>query len=43
MARPTNLTKALIVTAKIRDVKVRILIDSGYLGNFVFLDFIKKI
>jgi hypothetical protein len=31
-----------MITAKIRDIKARILIDSGYLSNFVFLDFVKK-
>jgi hypothetical protein len=42
MTKPINLTKALIVTAKIRDIKIRILIDSGYLGNFISPDFVKK-
>jgi hypothetical protein len=42
MAKPTNLIKTLVVTAKIRGIKVRILIDSGYLGNFVFPNFVKK-
>jgi hypothetical protein len=42
MIRPTNLIKALTVTAKIRDTRARILIDFEYLGNFVFSDFIKK-
>jgi hypothetical protein len=42
MAKPTNLIKALIVTAKIRGTRARILIDSGYLDNFVSPDFIKK-
>jgi hypothetical protein len=42
MARPTNLTRALVVTAKTRDIKIRILINSGCLGNFVFPDFVKK-
>jgi hypothetical protein len=42
MARPTNLTRALVITARIRDTKVRILINSGCLNNFVFSDFVKK-
>jgi hypothetical protein len=42
MARPTNLTRALVITAKIRDTRVRILINSGYLSNFVSPDFVKK-
>jgi hypothetical protein len=42
MAKSINLTKALIVTAKIRGIRARILIDSGYLGNFVFSDFVEK-
>jgi hypothetical protein len=42
MARPTNLIRTLIITAKIRGIKARILINSGYLGNFVFPDFVKK-
>jgi hypothetical protein len=31
-----------MVTAKIRGIKARILIDSGCLGNFVSPDFVKK-
>jgi hypothetical protein len=31
-----------MVTAKIRDTKIRILIDSGCLNNFVFPNFVKK-
>jgi hypothetical protein len=42
MAKSTNLTKALIVTAKIRDTRARILINLGYLNNFVSSDFVKK-
>jgi hypothetical protein len=42
MARTANLTRALVVTAKIRGIKARILINFGCLGNFVFLDFVKK-
>jgi hypothetical protein len=42
MAKPTNLIKALVITAKIRDIRVRILIDSECLGNFVFFDFVEK-
>jgi hypothetical protein len=42
MAKPTNLTKALMVTVKIRGTRARILIDSKYLGNFVSSDFVKK-
>jgi hypothetical protein len=43
MTRPTNPTKILVITAKIRDTRVRILIDFGYLNNFVFFDFVKKV
>jgi hypothetical protein len=32
-----------MVTAKIRDTRVRILIDSGYLSNFISSDFIEKV
>ena len=42
MARPTNLTRALVITAKIRDIRARILIDFGCLGNFMSSDFVKK-
>jgi hypothetical protein len=42
MARLTNLIKALIITAKIRGTRVRILINSEYLNNFIFSDFIEK-
>jgi hypothetical protein len=42
MARLTNPIKALIVTTKIRGTRVRILVDSGYLINFMFSDFVKK-
>jgi hypothetical protein len=42
MARPTNPIKALVITAKIRGTRARILIDFGCLGNFVFSDFVKK-
>jgi hypothetical protein len=42
MAQSINLIKALIVTAKIRGTRVRILIDSRCLGNFMFSDFVKK-
>jgi hypothetical protein len=42
MTRPTNPTRALMVTAKIRDTRTRILIDSEYLGNFISPDFVKK-
>jgi hypothetical protein len=42
MTRPTNLIKALVVIVKIRGIRVRILIDSGCLGNFIFPDFVKK-
>jgi hypothetical protein len=31
-----------MVTAKIRDIKAKILIDSECLSNFVFLNFVKK-
>jgi hypothetical protein len=43
MAKSTNLIRALVVTAKIRDIRARILIDSGCLDNFVFPDFVKKV
>jgi hypothetical protein len=43
MAKPINLIRALMVTAKIRDIRARILIDSGCLGNFVSPDFVKKV
>ena len=42
MAKPTNPIRTLIITAKIRDTRAKILIDSGYLGNFVSSDFVKK-
>jgi hypothetical protein len=43
MIRPINLIRALVVTAKIRGTRARILIDSEYLSNFVFPDFVKKV
>jgi hypothetical protein len=42
MTRPTNLTKALMITAKIRGTRARILIDSECLSNFVSPDFVEK-
>jgi Aspartyl protease len=42
MTKPINLTRVLVVTAKIRGTKVRILIDSGYLSNFVSSNFVEK-
>jgi hypothetical protein len=42
MAKPTNPIKALIITAKIRDIRARILIDSECLNNFVSSNFVKK-
>jgi hypothetical protein len=42
MTRFINPTKTLVITAKIRDTKIRILIDSEYLSNFIFLNFVKK-
>jgi hypothetical protein len=42
MTKPTNLIRALVITAKIRDTRARILIDFECLGNFVFSDFVKK-
>jgi len=42
MAKSINLIRALVVTVKIRGIKARILIDFGYLSNFVSLDFVKK-
>jgi hypothetical protein len=32
-----------VITAKIRGIKARILIDFGYLGNFVSPDFVEKV
>jgi hypothetical protein len=43
MARPTNPIRALIITVKIRGTRARILINSGCLNNFIFLDFVKKV
>jgi hypothetical protein len=42
MAKPTNLIKTLVITAKIRGIRIRILIDSRYLDNFVSFNFVKK-
>jgi hypothetical protein len=42
IAKPTNLTKTLIITAKIRDIRARILIDFRCLDNFVSPNFVKK-
>jgi hypothetical protein len=42
MAKPTNLIRTLVVTAKIRGIRARILIDSKYLSNFVSPNFVKK-
>jgi hypothetical protein len=42
MTKPINPTKALVITAKIRDTKAKILIDSKCLSNFVFLNFVEK-
>jgi hypothetical protein len=42
MIRPTNPIRALVIITKIKGIKARILIDSGYLGNFIFPDFVKK-
>jgi hypothetical protein len=42
MARPTNPIKTLVITAKIRDTRARILVDSECLNNFIFPDFVKK-
>jgi hypothetical protein len=42
MAKPINLIKTLVITAKIKGIRVRILIDFRYLGNFVFPDFVEK-
>jgi hypothetical protein len=42
MTKSINLIKTLIVTAKIRDIRARILINFRCLGNFVFFDFVKK-
>ena len=42
MARSTNLIKALIITAKIRGIRARILIDLECLGNFMSPNFAKK-
>jgi hypothetical protein len=42
MTKLTNPIRALIITAKIRGTRARILIDSGYLDNFISPDFVKK-
>jgi hypothetical protein len=42
MAKPINPTKALVITAKIRGIRIRILIDFKCLDNFVSPDFVKK-
>jgi hypothetical protein len=42
MAKSTNPIRALVVTAKIRGTRARILIDSECLSNFVFSDFVEK-
>jgi hypothetical protein len=42
IARFINLIRALVITAKIRDTRARILINSEYLNNFVFPDFVEK-
>jgi hypothetical protein len=42
MTKPTNPLRALIVIAKIRGIKIRILIDSGCLNNFMSPDFVRK-
>jgi hypothetical protein len=42
MTKFINLIKTLIITAKIRDTRARILIDSECLGNFVSSNFVKK-
>jgi hypothetical protein len=42
MIRPNNLLKTLVLNAKIKDIKARILINSGCLGNFMSPNFVKK-
>jgi hypothetical protein len=42
MAKSTNPIRTLVITAKIRGIKARILIDFKYLGNFVSSDFVEK-
>jgi hypothetical protein len=42
MTRTINLIRALIITAKIRGTRIKILIDFGCLGNFVSPDFVKR-
>jgi hypothetical protein len=42
MTKPSNLIRALMMTAKIRGTRARILINSGCLGNFMFSDFVEK-
>jgi hypothetical protein len=42
MTKSINPIRALVVTAKIRGIKARILIDSECLGNFVSSDFVEK-
>jgi mitochondrial fission protein ELM1 len=42
ITKPTNLTRALMITAKIRGTRAKILINSKCLGNFVSSNFVKK-
>jgi hypothetical protein len=42
MAKSINPIRALVITAKIRGIRVRILIDFKYLGNFVSFNFVEK-
>jgi hypothetical protein len=42
MASPTNPFKALIIIVKIRGIRARVLINSGYLGNFISPGFVEK-
>jgi hypothetical protein len=43
MTKLINPLRTLIVIIKIRGIKARILINSGYLNNFIFPDFVKKV
>jgi hypothetical protein len=42
MTKFTNLIRALVITAKIRGTRIRILINFKYLDNFVSSNFVKK-
>jgi hypothetical protein len=42
MTRPTNPIRTLVITAKIWGTRIKILIDSECLNNFIFPNFVKK-